>query len=96
VLCAQVVVDARAGVGQHRRDRVETEVQLSVDEDLPQPVKITRGIATMPRAGSPTRAQQADLVVMAKGAHRHPRVGGYLADRVSVVGHATTVQTHAT
>src|SRR5262249_33916979 len=62
-----------------RRDVVQWEIQLAVEQDLSKPDQV--GIVVEPVAGGRPgrRAQQADLVVVVQRPHRHAREVGQLS-----------------
>jgi hypothetical protein len=71
VLAAQVVVDARVGLGEDLGDGVEAELELAVEQDPPQPLEVGARVEPVSGVASSCRPEQADRVVVVQGPHRH-------------------------
>jgi hypothetical protein len=83
VLAAQVRARVRSRIVEQGGDLVEREAELSVEQDLLQPVEV--GVAVTPVAGvaALARDEQADVVVVVQRAHRDSGESGDLSHGVA-------------
>ena len=76
----------RVWIGEDLRYLVEPEIQLAVEQDLLQALKVRTGVQPVASGASPARRQQADVVVVVQGPHRYARQPGHLTDGVFLHG----------
>lgn len=98
VLAAQVRARVRVRVVEQRRDLLEREAELPVEQDLLQPVEVGVAVAPVARVAAAARDEQADVVVVVQCAHRHSGETGDLSHGVahfrSLLGTHSTVGPH--
>ncbi len=79
VLAAQVRARVHVRVVEQGRDLVEREAQLPVEQDLLQPVEVGVVVTPVARVAALAGYEQADVVVVVQGAHRHSGEAGDLS-----------------
>lgn len=99
MLPAQVCARVRVRVVEQGGDLLERETELPVEQDLLQPVEVGVAVTPVARAAALAGHEQADVVVVVQGAHRHCGEAGDLSHGVahfrSLLGTHSTMSPHA-